>query len=482
MRPYTVDEAHLFFGRERLVTAVVRRLQRSRFVAITGNSGAGKSSLVRAGVMPGLFSGSMMKASWRVAILRPGATPRLNLSQALSAPEALGGENPSAMVETLRYSSLGLVQAVHEANLPAGTRLLLIVDQFEELFRYTLSGDPDESAAFVKLLLEAASSDVPIYVLITLRTDFLADCERFRGLPEAIGESLVLVPRMTRDEARQAVEGPIALEGVEIEPQLVDRLLNEVGSERDSLCLLQHALRRTWDRWLSDGSGPLAIRHYLDVGGIEHSLERALEVLYESLPEPSKEIARVVFQRLVAYEAGRFTRAPATLIELVNVAGAPQRDVISVFDTFRHPNNAFLLPEISVPLQDQTVIDIAHEAIIRQWPRLRRWNEQERSSAEFYGRLATSAELFQQGKAGYYRDPELAMALEWRERNRPTPAWARRYNPEFEAAMSFLEFSRMQRDAELRAAARRAKMERWIILGALLAFIILFAYVLLVRR
>jgi hypothetical protein len=468
-----------------MVQGVIRRLERSRFVAITGSSGAGKSSLVRAGVMPALFSGIATRASWRIAVMRPGSVPRQSLARALGAAEGFGSAREDELAETLRYSSLGLIQAVRDANLPAGTRLLLIVDQFEEVFRYGMSGDGDEFAAFVKLLLEAASTpDVLVSVLITLRTDYLAECERFWGLPEAISDNLVLVSRMTRDELRHIIEGPTNLAGAGIEPRLVDRLLNDAGEQREPLGLLQHALRRTWDYWgsSSDYSGPLGLTHYVSVGGLGRSLELELENILGNLDDRARAIAMTVFQRLVEQDAaGRLTRRPTRLSELVDVAGAPSEDVIAVLDVFRDPARSFLLPG-GIALNDDVIIDIAHEGIIRHWPRLRRWIGEERSSAELYSRLAEVAVLHREGKAGYYRDPELTLALQWRARTHLTAGWARRYHPDFEAAMRFLDASLKQRDLENRSMLRRHNVERVTLYGTLLLFGILIAYLLIVRR
>ena len=159
------------------------------------------------------------------------------------------------MVETtLRRSSLGLVEAARLARLEPHENLLILVDQFEELFRFAdlarQRGAGDEAPAFVKLLLEAAQqTDVPVYVVITMRSDFLGDCARFRDLPEAISDSQYLIPRLTRDELQAVITGPIGVRGGRIAPSLVQRLLNDVGDDMDQLPVLQHALMRAWDHW-----------------------------------------------------------------------------------------------------------------------------------------------------------------------------------------------------------------------------------------
>src|SRR6478752_2947372 len=199
LRPFEPDEDHLFFGREREIDELLRKLRTSRFVAVVGTSGSGKSSLVRSGLMPSLEGGFMAGAgsTWRVALMRPGDAPIRNLARALDAPDILGVEGElastnSVLIEaTLRRSGVGLVQAVRQARIPQGENILVLVDQFEELFRYRRSrqiqDSRDEAIAFVRLLMDAASQqEVPIYVVITMRSDFIGDCMDYRGLPESV--------------------------------------------------------------------------------------------------------------------------------------------------------------------------------------------------------------------------------------------------------------------------------------------------------
>jgi energy-coupling factor transporter ATP-binding protein EcfA2 len=253
LRPFEADEDHLFFGREGQTDELLRRLRSHRFLAVVGTSGSGKSSLVRAGLLPALYSGFMagVGSSWRVALLRPGNAPIANLAVALNHPDVLGLVGEEARLQTiitetiitetiLRRGGLGLVEAVQQARLPADENLLVVVDQFEELFRFkkdahqTDSGD--EAAAFVKLLLEAAQQLVqPIYVVLTMRSDFLGDCAQFRDLPEAMNDSQYLTPRLTRDQLQQAIAAPVAVGGATIAPRLVSRLLNDVGDNPDQL-------------------------------------------------------------------------------------------------------------------------------------------------------------------------------------------------------------------------------------------------------
>ena len=265
LRPFDESEQHLFFGRESQIDAMVDKLAANRFLAVVGTSGSGKSSLVNCGLRPALRTGLMAKAgtAWRMAQCRPGSDPIATLSTALAEDGVLftnyqdAGMSLGEIVDTtLRMGKLGLVDIMAQAQLPKGSNLLLVIDQFEELFRYRHLDEHGDNksaeigqhaTAFVNLLLAAVEqSELPIYVVITMRSDFLGDCAQFPGLAEAINSGQYLVPRMTREQRRAAIAGPIGVGGAKIYPVLLTRLVNDVGTNPDQLSILQHALNRTW--------------------------------------------------------------------------------------------------------------------------------------------------------------------------------------------------------------------------------------------
>ena len=489
LRPFDPDEDHLFFGREKQIDELLRRLRGARLLSVVGASGSGKSSLVRCGLIPALQGGSMAGAGsgWRVAILRPGEDPIGHLAGALSAPDCLGADEQLADVRrvlveaTLRRSTLGLAEAVREARVPQHDNVLVVVDQFEELFRFRRSqaGSGDDAAVFVKMLLEAARLDtLPIYIVLTMRSDFMGDCIQYPGLPEAVNDGLYLVPRMSRDELRSAIEGPVAVGGGRIAPRLVVRLLNEVGDNADQLPILQHALMRTWDYWRSHGGGgPIDIAHYEAIGTMQRALSLHAEEAYaEAASEAQRRIAERSFKALTdTFTDPRGVRRPAAVSELAAVCEAPEADVVQVLELFRRRGRAFLMPPADIPLDSRSVLDLSHESLMRGWDRLVAWTEQERISADRYIRLSRAAAWNAEGSAGLWRDPELELGLQWRRENRPTAAWAARYDPEFGGAMAFLDRSRQERDAlsAERERERRGKLReaRWAagILAALLA-------------
>jgi tetratricopeptide (TPR) repeat protein len=457
LRPYEEQEAHLFFGRDGQSDELVHRLARKRFLAVVGVSGSGKSSLVRAGLFAYLRGGFMAAAgsSWRIALLRPGSAPLASLAAALhdslrdSAPES-ADSLPAALIEaTLRRSSLGLFEAVRQAHIPHDENVLVVVDQFEELFRFkrakgSAAAEAD-AAAFVKLLVEApAHPDVPIYVMLTMRSDFLGDCTQFRGLPEALNESQYLIPRRNRDERRQAIEGPIGVGGARISPRLVQRLLNDVGEDPDQLPVLQHALMRTWQHWEKHrrNGTPLDLDDYEATGTMESALSRQASEAYDALDRHHQRVVEKMFKRLT--ERGpdnREIRRPTQFGELRAVAAAGPAEVTRMIDLFRNPDRSFLTPPYGTPLTDDSFVDISHESLIRKWGELRRWVNEESESRTMYARLADAAKRHQAGEAGLWRNPDLKLARDWFKREQPNAAWAQRYGGGFALAKDFLRRS-----------------------------------------
>jgi WD40 repeat protein/cell division protein FtsB len=454
LRSFEPDEYFLFFGRDRQTEELVRRLRRHRFIAVLGTSGSGKSSLVRAGLIPALESGAMAATDtgWRVAIFRPGENPFQNLGEAL-ARVLVDPASPTPDLErsflnaTLRASGLGLVECVRQARLQEGEKLLIVADQFEEVFRFKEQGDRqaarEHSLAFVRVLLEAAREERgPIYIVLTMRSDYIGQCMEFPNLPEAINQGLYLVPRMTRDELRSAITGPVAVGGAEISPSLVVRLLNDIGDNQDQLPILQHALMRTWESWSRNPADEekITLDDYKNAGTMSGALDKHAEEAYslvEKLPR-GREIAEKLFRSLTEKDAeGKDVRRLVSPSEVIALTGATAKEVEDVVEAFRQ--RSFLV------LREDGALDLSHESLIRIWQRLADWVKAEAQSARTYRELARRAAEHKEGKAGLLRDPELEINLRWREDEKPSLVWAQRYDPSFEQAMRYLRRSELRK-------------------------------------
>jgi DNA-binding SARP family transcriptional activator/WD40 repeat protein len=370
-------DAEYFCGRERLISDLLARLVESSLVGILGSSGIGKSSLLRAGVLPALSGGSLPGSdAWRQVLLRPGTHPKAELSRALTG-ERLG-------------HALG--------RLSPGERLVIAVDQLEELF--TSCEREGERAGFMEQLVAAACDpERRALVVVSLRADFygrLASYPRFAGL---VSRSHVLVGPMDRDELARAIEQPAARAGLEVEGPLVEALVSEVGGEPGGLPLLSTTLLELWRA--RDGR-VLRYDSYRTSGGVRRAVARLAEVAYSRLGETERRIARGLMLRLASGEDGTLARRRMPLGELQRIDGAG-------------PVLADLIDARLLTVSDGDV-ELSHEALLREWPRYRAWLEEDRIGRRVHAHLTAAARDWdERGRdaADLYRGARLATALEW---------------------------------------------------------------------
>jgi WD40 repeat protein/DNA-binding SARP family transcriptional activator len=411
-------DAEYFCGRERLVSDLLARLVESPLVGILGSSGIGKSSLLRAGVLPALSEGLLPgSGGWRQMLLRPGAYPCAELGRALDG-ERLG-------------QALG--------QLSPGQRLVIAVDQLEELF--TLCEQEDERAAFLEQLAAAARDpERRALVVVSLRADFygrLASYSRFAGL---LSRSHVLVGPMDRDELTRAIKQPAARAGLELEPGLADALVSDVAGEPGGLPLLSTTLLELWRA--RDGRA-LRYDSYRTSGGVRGAVARLAEDAYTQLGETERRIARGVMLRLASGEEGALARRRVPLGELERITGA-------------RPVLAELTDARLLTVSDGEV-ELSHEALLREWPRYRAWLEEDRVGRRVHAHLTAAARDWdERGRdpGDAYRGARLAAALEWRTAHQQELNQTER---------AFLDASR--------AAAGRAQRRLRLVLAAVAALL-----------
>jgi WD40 repeat protein/energy-coupling factor transporter ATP-binding protein EcfA2 len=506
LRPFKIEESHLFFGREGQSDEVLLKLSKSRFVGVIGPSGSGKSSFIYCGVLPILYGGFLTDASpnWEVIVTRPGSGPIDNLSESLlktsrdyNMADTEDKKIKRTIVSTLlKSSSLGLVEAIQQSRRSADINYLVLVDQFEELFRFKDSTDPNsvnESLAFINLLMEAVNyEDSPIYVAITMRSDFIGDCAQFPELTRKINDSHYLIPQMTRDQKRRAIEGPVAVGNAKVAPRLVQQLLNDLGDNPDQLPILQHALMRTWSYWSKYKDFPdeiVDLKHYEAIGTMSEALSMHANEAFEELDEDQQRICEIMFKAITEKRGENFgIRRPTRLNEIASIADVSEADVIAVIEKFREPGRSLLTPAHGTPLSGRSMVDISHESLMRIWVRLKNWVDDESDAVQMYLRLAEAASMYQVGKAGLWRPPDLQLALNWQAKHKPTLVWGQRYNPAFERTIIFLEYSKKEFDTEqrIKELEQKRKLQRAriiaIVFGTLMVIALLFLIYAFVQR
>jgi WD40 repeat protein len=480
LRPFKIEESHLFFGREGQSDEVLLKMSKNRFVGVIGPSGSGKSSFIYCGVMPILYGGFLTDASpnWEVVVTRPGGGPIDNLAEALlkNNPEYEAADAEEKKIKKtifstlLRSSSLGLVEAIEQTRKKADVNYLVLVDQFEELFRFKDSLDPNsvnETLAFVNLLIEAVNyPDSPIYVAITMRSDFIGDCAQFPELTRKINDSHYLIPQLTREQKRRAIEGPVAVGGAKIAPRLTQQLLNDLGDNPDQLPILQHALMRTWSYWTTYKDfeeEPVDLKHYEAIGTMTEALSMHANEAFDELSEEQKRICEVLFKAITEKRGENFgIRRPTKLNEIAAIADVSEEDVVSVIDKFREPGRSLVTPAHGSQIKSKSIVDLSHESLMRIWVRLKNWVDDEADAVQMYTRLAEAASMHQVGKAGLWRPPDLQLALNWQAKHKPTLVWGQRYNPAFERTMIFLEYSKKEWETEqrIKELEQKRKLQR----------------------
>ncbi len=474
LRPFTEKEARSYFGREEQRDECIRRLQEHRFLAVMGASGSGKSSLVRAGVMHALSNGLLRGADerWHQVVLRPGADPMAALVGALGgwAARQRMADAPSATFDieaSLRSSSRGLAEVVAKLNIDH-RNVLILVDQFEELFRLgkdrsTPQRWAAERAEFVRVLLGARGHpQLPVYLVITMRTDFLDDCTRYHGLADALNDGHFLVPMLTRGQLERAVAEPATRLGVPMSRALVRRVLGDALNVEDPLPTIQHALMRTWHerarRIASGQRSPqlgIDLSDYDAVGGAREALDRHGSDVLASLDEDTRRAAKIVFQRLTLTDAdGKVTRSPASLralVRLARAAGIPEAEpcVRRVLEAFRADDCRFIVPPADEPILDDSEIDISHEAVFRIWRELSGhgpsepgWIAEEHADGRRYSHLVESARLKRTDQGQLLTEELLARKTIWWKQRSPTVEWVRRYHVPDEESQHIVESAR----------------------------------------
>ena len=477
LRAFRREEGDLFFGREDCINGMVDRLAATRFLAVLGSSGTGKSSVVKTGLLDGLDLGLMASAgsAWRVVEFKPGGAPLRNLAHGLlqTGTEGIEGAKPVTDADAALFRAfllrgpLSVAEWCADGHLPAGTNLLLLVDQFEELFRYQDYAGREEAEAFAALLLESArQSRVPIYVTLTMRSEYLGACALIDGLAEAISAGLVLIPRMAREQCRSAIVGPAAVCGFKIADDLTNRLLNDLAAfapwddrstrdqldrlarRADQLPLLQYCLNRMWTSARdAEPDAPIVLRlaDYERIGGLGGALNTHADEVLRRLGEDCRPVAEAIFRALTEGSlASEAVRRPTRFDELVAICGGDEARVRKVVDAFRAPGCNFLAPGFDPanprPLTSHTIVDISHESLIRQWKQLSEWVEAEGRARRQWQRLRDRFDDKQP-----LQGPELTTTEAWRREHQPSAAWARRYGGDFSAIMKFLDDSEWRR-------------------------------------
>lgn len=546
LRSFTEEESLYFKGRDTQIDQITALLEKNKFLMVTGASGEGKSSLIYAGLIPNARAG-FFKAKythWIVVDFRPERSPVGNLAKALA--EKFDIHQASAEVE-LRRGYTALLDLYRNSDFfteeqdPSwqllstdeqkvkqrkAANLIILVDQFEEFFtnpeNYHQEVPSQDSQIVVNLILETArmalKNQLPVYVLCTMRSDYIGQCSAFRGLPEYIGFSQFFVPRLKRKDLKQVIEEPAILSGNRISQRLIERLVYDLADGIDQLPILQHALSQIWLA-AHQGEEEMDLIHYAMVGGMpaeelpendlarfkqwfatlpagkkryydEPGLHKVIEIhaniLYETSWEgynarhpnqpisqqTAKKILAITFSCLTKIDQGRAVRNRMTLDEItaiINIQGCTIEVVDEIISPYREEGNSFIRPFYSADqnystLSGDTVLDITHESLIRNWNKLNIWANKEFEYYSTYQDLKKQIERWEDsGKDDGYLLPigTLTYFEKWYASCKPNATWIKRYNEINEDSQEALRIA--HNDLELiHQFLKRSARKLWI--------------------
>ena len=412
LQSFIEADAEWFYGREKLIARIIQRLQDSPFLAVIGASGSGKSSVVRAGVIPVLSGKKQLSEvpflphnaqQWPVFVMTPTNHPIDSLAACFSR-ESTSLPDISLLSSDLHKDPSGFDLVVRrEANRHNSERLLLVIDQFEELF--TLCQDDLERRAFINAVIEHQNRAKVALVIIVLRADFYANCALYASLRQAISICQEYIGPMNKDELRCAIEEPARKGNWRFEPGLVDLFIKDVGDEPGALPLLSHALLETWYR---RSGRTMTLESYAESGGVRGAIAKTAEMVYnQRLNSDQRLIAQNIFLRLTNLgEGAQYTRRRAALDELIT---SPEQTV-SVEGVL------MLLTEARLITTEGGFAQVAHEALFREWPKLNGWLDDNREELRLHRRLTESSlewQRFGRDEDLLYRGSRLSEATEW---------------------------------------------------------------------
>jgi len=476
LRPFETGEWPIFFGRERMADEVVARLVRQRLVFVHGDSGCGKSSLVRAGVFAQLLSGSA-GGPWRTATALPRRTPLWNVAAALARFDDVADDDAN-IFEWRRALNFGrhAPDALTELRRGRGAPqpACLLIDQFEELFQHAQREGPDEAQRLIETLI--AWHERPpegLYVVLTMRSEYLGACGRFSGFAELVNATQYLLPRMGHEDMLRAIREPARLYGGEVTRQLAERLIADAGGGQDQLPLIQHGLMRLHQRHTASTAGPweLGVDAFPRSGGLAGLLsEHADEVAAQCRPAlasvGAEHAVEDLFRALTDCNPdGQPIRRPQTLKQLAESTGIPESVLRPVIDAFRADGVSFLTAASSAALAPGDLIDIGHEALIRCWHALAEpadgWLVRELRNGLVWRSLLVQADSFERDPRNVLSAATTDARESWlKGRN---SRWAERYGGGWDRVQRLIDASCAARDrerAEAAAALRKEGRER----------------------
>lgn len=404
LRSFSVGDGACFHGRDRSASSIYFKLIESKFVAVVGESGCGKSSLVKCGLVSLLRNKTADE--WEVIEFEPKLTPFENMARSIANLESYKNVKDDLHIEesyilsSLRYKEDGLAYIIDEIlQGDSSKKVLVVVDQFEELFSSYESGS-EEAKDFVSLLLRCLKRKNNIYFALTMRSEYVGRCNLFFGLTEVVNAGLYMVNRLTRDEKKLAIRRPAEIMNVKITNDLVNQIVIDMGDDVVHLPLMQHVLKYLWDKKVGGDKREVFLADYEGVGSYRGALEAHVKELLANTADDdlfSKDLEKVLRCICKRNKDGSYSRRAVNLVDLEEMSGVFQSRIIDVMSLFvRQDAGIVRCTHADAELENEAVnsdriYEIAHESVIESWKDLKGWVTEDYEFARRYRKLSERA-------------------------------------------------------------------------------------------
>jgi len=467
IRSFEIEDSEYFYGRDNQIQDVVNSLFRNKFIAVIGPAGSGKSSLIKAGVIPAIIN-SEEKDNWEYFIFSPENNPLGNFSKALFQIAVKFIPNLTEDEIELRISDdftffKNIIKIISDESKK---KTLLYIDALEDIFFYSDSSEKNSinSVLFIKFLIEIVQNKQNnIYILTSLKSDYLSFCRNFEGFVEIINKGHYLVPKLNAQQKIDAIIKPLQKYNIQVSNTLLDKIISEIDETEGQLLVLQHTLKRTWEYWRKNApeSQQIDIEHYNAVGGLENSINLHAEEIFHNLEnDKNKNLTEKIFKSLIIIKTDNsISRLSVLLSDISLISGEKNDLIIRILDNFRNNDVAFLEPLSNISLDEDSLIRISRDIVLDKWLRLKNLIKDEVNSVAIYKQLSNSAGLYQKGEAKLWINPELQQGITWVKTNNPNIHWAKRYDSYFERAVSFLNYSADEFEFQIQAKEKKQKKE-----------------------
>ena len=486
---YDNQNSNLFFGRQRQVDDLLSIMQEGRFIGVVGQEGTGKTSLIKAGLIPALkngFTGAAGK-NWSFCYCRPGITPIENLASALSEKQVLGDQDKGSLemddeiVKLMRKDHSGILNAVSKYSISGEGNLLIIIDKFEDIFglaekhKVGLAWE-QEVALFLNNIAKAITTKTAsIYVLISMQSDFIPLLYNFRVLHEHISKGLYSVPLFRQDDFHHIVRDSLLHSNYKIQDDALNYIDEKFNQNLRNLPMVQLLLKKiqlAYPHVDNEEYTEITLSNVRKIGDLESLVENDFDQYYNQLPIFDQQAIELLFRNITQPGEGLSMKKPRTLQEIIDVIGIEKPELIRVISNLKNSQQGII--DVIEPYQknvihfkeayisDAAVINLSNNYLIRNWPNLLRWIAEEKESADTYVRLSESAKLFQLDQTGYLRPPDLDLVMAWFDKVQPKKIWADQFNPHYRMSIDYLLKSNETylEELEQKEEARKAELRK----------------------